>query len=147
MRRLADLSTIRTLFNQGYNCAQIVFSEFAETLGLKREYCLKIATGFGAGMSMMKQACGAVSGAVMVIGAKYGNENENGKEKKLKTYDLVNEFAKQFTEKNKSISCPVLLDHDISTPEGLQKARELKLFETKCPQLVKDAIDILKELI
>lgn len=144
---MTDLPTIRTLFNQSYNCAQIVFSEFAEKLGLKREDCLKIATGFGAGMSMMQQACGAVSGACMVIGAKYGNTKDNSREEKQKTYDKVNEFAKRFTEINKSISCPTLLDFDISTPKGLQMARELKLFDTKCPQYVKDAIDILNNLL
>jgi C_GCAxxG_C_C family probable redox protein len=144
---MSERKRINQLFNQSFNCAQIVFSEFGPTFGLKREDCLRIASGFGAGMSTMQEVCGAVTGAIMVLGMKYGNSRENDKEAKEKTYKMVKEFAARFKKKNQSINCRKLINIDITTPEGLQKARDLKIFETKCPQFVQDAIDILRELL
>ena len=37
-------------FNNGFNCAQAVFSTYAEEFGIDRTIALKISCGFGAGM-------------------------------------------------------------------------------------------------
>jgi len=142
-----ELEEINTLFNQSYNCAQIVCSKFGPTLGITREDCFRIASGFGAGMSTLQEVCGAVTGAFMVLGMKYGNIHINDKLAKQKIYDMVQEFTRQFKAKNRSINCKVLLDYDISTPAGLQKARDQKIFQTKCPYFVHDAIEIVRDLL
>ncbi len=144
---MTDIKRINQLFEQSYNCAQIVFSECGPALGLDRDECLRVASGFGAGMAYMQEVCGAVSGSFMALGTKYGNFRENDKAAKQMTYGLVQEFARRFKAKHNSINCRVLLGCDISTPEGLKAAREQKLFETKCPHFVHDAIEIFHELI
>ncbi len=134
-------------FDEGFNCCQSVFSVYAEELGLDRETALKIATGFGGGMGRMAGTCGVVTGAFMIIGLKYGATDAEDKETKEKTYERVREFAKRFTDRNGALLCKELLDCDISTPEGHERAREQNLFSTRCSQFVKDAAEILNEML
>ena len=134
-------------FEEGFSCSQAVFSAYAEQFGLDRETALKISGGFGGGMGRMAQTCGAVTGAFMVIGLKYGAIGAEDKETKEKAYDLVREFADRFKSRHGSIICQELLGCDISKPEGEKVAREQKLFETICPKLVKDAAEILEEML
>ena len=60
------------MFRSGYVCSQAVFATFSEMLGLDKETALKIANGFGGGIARKQEICGAVSGAIMAIGLKYG---------------------------------------------------------------------------
>ncbi len=134
-------------FRMGFNCSQAVLSVYAEEFGLCRETALKIACGFGGGMGRMALTCGAVTGAFMVIGLKYGNVDANEKEIKEKTYGLVREFARRFEKRNGSSICRELLGCDISGPEGLRNAKDNGLFASVCPGLVQDAIGILEEML
>lgn len=59
-------------FNEGFSCSQAVVSSFSEDLGLHKETARTISCGFGAGMARTGNVCGAVTGAMMVIGLKYG---------------------------------------------------------------------------
>lgn len=134
-------------FRKGFNCSQAVLSVYAEEFGLCRETALKIACGFGGGMGRMALTCGAVTGAFMVIGLKYGNVDANEKERKEKTYGLVREFARRFEKRNGSSICRELLGCDISEPEGLRSAKENGLFTSVCPGLVREAVEILEEMM
>jgi len=133
-------------FKERFNCAQAVLSAYSEELGLDRETSLKMATPFGAGMAYMGETCGAVTGAFMAIGLKHGRKSTDDEEAKNRTYDLVNEFIKKFKSRNTSIVCNVLLGFDISTPEGLELAKEKDVHSNVCPKYVQDAAEILKEL-
>jgi len=134
-------------FEKGFNCSQAVCSTYAERFGLDRETALKIAAGFGGGMGRMAGTCGVVTGAFTIIGLKYGAIEAEDKEAKEKTYECVREFAKRFVDRNNSVFCKDLLDCDISTPEGHERAKEQELFSTRCPQFVRDAAEILEEML
>lgn len=134
------------LFNQGFNCSQAVFSTFCEELGLDQETAMKISCGFGGGMRN-GEICGAVTGAVMVIGLKYGQSKGEDKEAKQKTYEAVKEFTDRFKATNGSIICKELIDIDLSHENGIKFAREKGVFTNICPKLIKDAVDILKEIL
>jgi C_GCAxxG_C_C family probable redox protein len=69
------------LFNRGYNCAQALLATFGVDLGLNRDMELKIASPFGGGISHMGETCGAVTGALMIIGLKYGMTEPNFEKK------------------------------------------------------------------
>jgi C_GCAxxG_C_C family probable redox protein len=130
----------------GFNCAQSVFSVFTEEQGMSRETAFRIACGFGAGFGGKADVCGAVSGMIMAIGAKYGKATPEDNAAKEKTYALVKTCLARFAEKNGSLVCRELLGHDISTAGGLKTARKNKLFETRCVQLVRNAAEILDEM-
>ena len=134
-------------FGERFNCAQAVLAAYAEDLGLDRETALKIASPFGAGMARMGETCGAVTGAFMAIGLKYGRTRSDDEAAKEKTYELMHEFVKRFKERNTSILCNVLLGFDISTPEGRERAAEKDTHANVCPKYVQDAAEILEDLL
>ena len=134
-------------FNNGYNCAQAVFSTYCEQLGLDETNALKIAGSFGGGMGHIGETCGAVTGAIMLIGLKHGKVQKDDNEAKEITYNIVQEYTKRFKAMNGSVKCTDLLGHDISTSDGLVAAREANLWNTVCSKLVKDSALIVEELL
>jgi C_GCAxxG_C_C family probable redox protein len=136
-----------SLFQEGFSCSQALLAAYADCFGLDRDVALRIAAGFGGGMGRMAKTCGAVTGAFMLIGLKYGGMDVKDRQAKAKTYEVVREFAGKFLESHGSLSCRELLGCDISTPEGSQSAKEKRLNSTICPNLVKSAAQILEEVI
>jgi C_GCAxxG_C_C family probable redox protein len=108
---------------------------------------LKLAAGFGGGMAHKGETCGAVTGAVMLIGLKHGNTKAKDKKARRKTYELVQEFIGQFESRHGSTRCRDLLGHDLSTPEGYDAAKKKKLFRRACPKYVKDAAEIVEQIL
>ncbi len=53
----------------------------------------------------------------------------------------------EFTERHGSVNCTELLGYNLSKPEEYEKARDSKLFVTKCPELVGDAAAILEKIL
>ena len=135
------------IFKEGSNCSQAVISVYAEELGLSQKMALKIAQGFGGGMGRMAQTCGAVTGAYMVLGLKYGSADTYDKDTKERVYGLIREFSRRFESRNSSIVCRELLGCDISTQEGVLAAKENDLFTSVCPKMVRQAVEILDEMI
>jgi C_GCAxxG_C_C family probable redox protein len=134
-------------FKDGFTCSSAVFSSFSEELGLDSETAKKISCGFGAGISKTGNICGAVSGAIMVIGLKYGKTKEGDDAATEKTRALVRKFIQEFTEHHGSVNCTELLGYNLSNPAEYEKARDSKLFVTKCPELVGDAAAILEKIL
>jgi C_GCAxxG_C_C family probable redox protein len=134
-------------FDKGYACSQSIFSAFAEELGLDQELALKIAGPFGGGMGRKAETCGAVTGALMAIGLKYGAIDAADKETKEKVYELTREFLDRFEAHHGSSLCKELLGWDISTPAGHEAAKYRQLFSTLCPKYVADAAEIVEEIL
>jgi len=134
-------------FKQGFSCSQAILSTYAESFGLQRDAALRVAGAFGAGMGRMGLTCGAVTGAFMVIGLKYTKTAAEDEETKEKAYALVSEFCKRFHSIHGSIACRELLGCDISTEDGLARARNERLFELRCPEFVSEAAEILDEML
>jgi C_GCAxxG_C_C family probable redox protein len=131
-------------FRQDFNCAQSVLVAFAPQLGMDESQALKLASPFGGGVVRRGQICGAVTGALMVLGLAQGADTPEGKED---TYRLGQEFLQRFESKHATILCRELLDCDISTLEGLQQAREKGAFTALCPLFVRDAAEIVQEML
>lgn len=142
-----NVEQARSLFLNGYSCSQSVLMTYAELFHLDPETAARIAAPFGGGVARRGNTCGAVNGAFMVLGLKYGHSSADDLESKEKTYQSVQNFISHFKERNGSIRCMELLGLDISTPEGLQYAYDTQLFTTRCPSFVIDAIEILDQLL
>ena len=134
-------------FNEGFSCSQAVLSAYSEEFGLDRETALKLADSFGGGMGRMGLTCGAVTGAMMVIGLKYGRREAQDKAAKQKTVDTVRLFIRRFEERRASILCRELLGVDISTPGGFAAAHDQDLIKTRCPVFIADTVEILEEIL
>ncbi len=133
-------------FSKGFNCSQSVFSTFCEDMGLNKAVALKISCGFGSGMRQ-GEVCGAVTGAIMALGLKYGHNTEGDRQSKEKTYGAVEEFNRRFKDKCGSIVCRELLGCDLGTESGREHAMDTGLFYSVCPMLIRNAVQILEEII
>lgn len=129
-------------FRKGYNCAQAVLLAAAG----ESEVTAKAAAAFGGGMGRMQNTCGAVTGAYIYFGLKYGIALQPQENDKLKVYDKVRQFSRLFKERNGSDQCSELLGEDLNSPEGMARIRELDLHQRVCEKCVTDAIDIIKQL-
>lgn len=107
---------------------------------------LKLGTCFGGG-SRKGEMCGAVAGALMVIGLLYGHSDGNDLDSKAKAYALSEEYMNRFIKENGSVVCRELLGLDLSKPDEMAIIREQDLFHTKCPEMIRSAADILDELL
>lgn len=108
------------LFYQGYNCSQAVFGAYAERYGIEQELAMRLAASFGGGMGRMREVCGALSGALMVVGMETGATEGRDAAGKKANYDMVQKIAGIYKEKNGSIYCKELLGL-VPMPNGEKK--------------------------
>jgi C_GCAxxG_C_C family probable redox protein len=144
---MSKIENAVSMFAEGFVCSQALLATYGTQLGLDREIALKAAAAFGGGMGRMGETCGAVTGAFMLIGLKYGNIKAKDKKARRKTYELVKEFVSKFESLHGSIKCKDLLGHDISTQEGWNVAKKKKVFKTVCPKYVEDAARIIEQIL
>ena len=95
----------------------------------------------------MGEICGAVNGAIMVMGLKFGVMMTDDRTSRENCYRMINTFIKKFESKHNSIICRELLGLDISDPAEYELIREKNLFTTLCPELVKSSAELLEELL
>ena len=144
-----DLINIaETRFREGYSCSQSVLSALAQRWNIDPEVTLRIAAGFGGGIARSAKTCGCVTGGIMAIGlAQSEISPEANRSEKEKTYGVCRRFMETFEKRNGSTACSELLGCDISTPQGLAKAREQGLFQSRCKGLVRDAVQIVEDML
>ena len=142
-----EAETGARLFEAGFSCSQAVLAAHCEDYGLERSLALKVAGAFGGGMGHIGETCGAVSGALMLLGLKYGKHTVEDSVSKEKTYAYVKAFTDRFKARHGSIHCNELVGYDLGNPEELIKARESDVFKTVCPRLVRSAIESVETLL
>ena len=135
------------IFNKGFNCAQAVFASLSGEYGLDTETAKKVAGAFGGGMANNGEVCGAVTGALMLIGLKYGKFREEDNDSKENTKKIANEYICKFKKECGSIICRDLLKYDLSIEEEAKQARESGVFSTICPKLVKRSVELAEEVL
>jgi C_GCAxxG_C_C family probable redox protein len=128
------------------NCSQAILETYAPSMGLPREMARRLTTAFAGGMGMGSE-CGAVTGALMVIGLKYGRVHDKDPAADRRTSANVAEFIKEFKARHRDTVCSRLLDVNMGTPEGVKEARGKGLFSTRCPEFVRSAAEILDKIL
>jgi len=136
-----------SFFRQGFSCSQAVAAAFAADFGLDEETALRLSQGFGGGIARKADWCGALTGAILVIGLKHGRTRPDDSAARDKTYALVHELVARFTSRHSEVRCRDLLGCDLGTPEGRKRIDELRLHQTKCEVFVRDAAALLEELL
>ena len=137
------------LFKEGYNCSQAVFVAFADLYNIDQEMALKLSASFGGGMGRMREVCGAVSGMFLVAGLETGTVEGKDSKGKQHNYEVVQQLAEKYREKNGSIICRELLGlegniHKETTPEN----RTTEYYKKRpCVELVREAAEIIERFL
>lgn len=135
------------LFRGGFSCSQAVAGAFAPDLGLDAETALRLSQGFGGGIARQADWCGALTGAILVIGLKHGRTRAEDDAARDKTYALVRELLARFTAEHGEVKCRDLLGCDLGTAEGRKTIDALRLHQTRCEEYVRDAALLLEDLL
>lgn len=127
------------LFMSGCNCSQAVFAAFADEFGLDEEIAKKVSLGLGGGVGRMREVCGTVTGASMVLGMRHGPD-------KAAAYAKIQDFCARFKAECGSIVCRELLAGSGATQGGAPEARTEAYYKKRpCVKLVKLAASLLSE--
>ena len=111
-----------------YHCSQAVFAVFPEYI--EPDFALKISSCFGGGMRK-GEVCGAVTGALMILGIVFGYSDKDDIEHKKLSNKIASDFMDLFKNKFNSYLC-----RDIIGPR-----------ETACGMYVKFAVEAVEEII
>ena len=133
-------------YENGYMCSQAVFAAFAEQFGVTEKQAFQIGACFGGGMCK-GEVCGACTGALMVLGMKYGQFDLSDDESRAKGKAMAVKFLDEFEKRKGSYICRDLLGCDLRTDEGRDFARFNGLFKTLCPEMVRTAAEILTGML
>lgn len=132
-------------FGMGYDCSQIVLRHFSTELGMDEKTALKISSAFGGGM-WRGETCGAVTGALMVIGLKYGHSTP-GDEAKGTMLAKKKEFEDAFSATQGSCICKDILGYNLAVKEEMDEIMKKNLLTEKCPHVVLSAILALEKIL
>ena len=132
----------------GYNCAQAVFCAFEDLTGLDVTTSARLASSFGGGMGRLREVCGTVSGALLVLGIVCGYDDPKAGQAKTDHYHLVQEFVRRFREINGTILCRELLEGVKTQPGNDPEARTPEYYARRpCLRYVGEAARIVDELL
>jgi C_GCAxxG_C_C family probable redox protein len=103
-------------YKLGYNCAESIFLTFRELLAPEvDEELVRIATPFGGGLGRAGCLCGALSGAVLMLGLAKGRTSHM--EPRGESYILSHDLEQRFKRKFGSTCCRVLNKNSFGSPE------------------------------
>jgi C_GCAxxG_C_C family probable redox protein len=146
MESKSDLAVAKHL--SGYNCAQSVIYPFHKELHIEADTALKLSCGFGGGMGRKQEVCGAVTGGIMVLGARYGRGEHDERPATEFTYGKVRELMDRFSETHGTFLCRQLLHGcDLTTEEGQKQYKERDYQHTVCAKCVQNAVEIVDSMI
>ena len=138
-------NALKDFIESGYNCSQSVLAAFSEEFGLPRETALKIAAPFGGGFGGYGKTCGALTGAMMVIGLKYGNSDGQDLEAKLLARAKTRELIEAFEKAHGTSTCNELLGIDRSNLSGAELKAKLPCIHDTCKNFLITVIAFLEE--
>lgn len=137
------------LFKQGFNCSQAVFCAFCDKFDMDEKTALKVAAGLGGGVGRMREVCGAMTGASLVVGMLYGATDGKDKEGKALTYKKVQEIAEEFKKQNGSVVCKELLGLSKETKEThIPEERTEHYYKKRpCSEIVRSTAEIVDKIL
>ncbi len=136
-----------SIFKEGYNCAQSVFAAFSDVTNIDYKTALRLSQGLGGGVARMREVCGTVTGAALVIGCLYGSETPDIEEKQ-KLYERVREVAAAYKANTGSIICREILGEAKTDKFLPPEARSDEYYQKRpCARLVYMTAEILDDYI
>lgn len=121
---------------EGFLCSESVLLALSKALNVESEIIPRIATGFGAGIGRHGEICGALSGAIMGLGIKFGRDHPSDTPEGEPVYAYSQTMVNLFIARFGHIRCKDLLGLDISSEDGVTAYRQQKLWETKCQDII-----------
>ncbi len=134
-------------FLDGASCAQAVFGTFTEDRGLALEVRLRLASPFGSGARLSDGTCGALVGALLVLGLREGFSSPRDVEGRRNLHALAGRITSAFAERNGSVLCREVSGFDLGTEQGRAAAHEARVRTMRCVEIVRTTADLVEGLL
>lgn len=135
------------MFLEGYNCAQAVLACCGRDRGMPRELAIRVAQAFGGGIGKTGGLCGAVSGGLMTLGLQCAALEGSDAASKAKAAQMAQTLMNEFARRHGTLLCRELTGCDLRAPEGMKRFQEIDAHHTLCPKFVRDAAEIVEEVL
>ena len=96
-------------FLGGCNCAQAVFSTYADLFGIDRETAMNLTNSMGGGISRLREVCGTVSAIALLTGLAEGDVDPGDLKARERVYQRTRDLLAEFERENGSLICRELL--------------------------------------
>ncbi len=140
-----DLAALKA--EEGWLCSEAVLQALAEALNVSSELIPRIATGFAAGIGRSGEVCGAVSGAILGLGLKYGRNNLEEAPPGRRPHWFATELIQAIKERHGTVTCAGVLDLDLKDPGDLETYYKLDHWNTTCRELIKETTALAWDLL
>ena len=140
-----DMETLVRLTDEGYDCAQLVIKAFEEELGDSYPAAMKAVSCMSMGL-LQGSLCGAVIGALTVIGFKFGSDVPDFSSKGICMIKREM-FFMEYRKRVNGLTCPEILGLDVRKNEDNIRALKENMYTEKCPKMFLDIIEIVKGII
>ena len=135
-------------FLNGYNDAQSIILAFKDVLKSDYKALCKSSTPFGGGIARLRETCGALSGAIIVLGYLYGYCTPETGEIKQNLYELTQNFVFRFEKEFGSIHCRTLLNLKEDYDSPIPSIRDEKYYKNRpCKNIISKTAFMLAEYI
>lgn len=134
-------------FTSGFNCAESVLLALSKRLLLgdgAGALIPMMATGFGGGMALNGDTCGALSGGIIAMGLVLGR-NQPHQSRDL-CYSAVDRLYQDFKKEFGTCKCCELTGVDLKTAEGLNAVHG-RLRDERCKPIVEWTAKRTKQII
>lgn len=131
-------------FQGGWNCTQAILAAHCTLHGVDRDEAMRAAATVSAG-PRPEEMCGAVTGALLVIGLARGRGSMRHAATAPDVQELTQRFKERFQQRNGGLFCRELL----AQTEELSQARATpdEAAHPRCLALLQSASEILDELL
>ena len=108
-------------------CGEAILLAGCEEMGVQSDVIPDIALAFCGGMGLTGRTCGALTGAMLVIGIAAGRVEKDYAKKLEMSIETGALMISRFREAHKADDCRTLCGLDLTTPKGLAGMTENEL--------------------
>jgi C_GCAxxG_C_C family probable redox protein len=130
---------------QGFNCAESVYLAISNVVGLGGDARTRVATVLGEGVAGTGSTCGALLGALMVVGLLEGRDSPEHDDSRARA--TSRRIVERFEQEMGSILCRDLSQLDLSTPDGLRELHASGTHERVCARAVAFAEEVTLDVL
>ena len=141
------MSLAEQFTEQGYLCSEAILLALSQYLNIQSEIIPKIATGFGAGIGRHGEACGALSGAVMGLGLRFGRTVVSETPSDTPPYGFSTNIVNLFVARFGHIRCRDLIGLNFHRAEDRKIYKDQQLWETRCRDIVRITTGLAYDLL
>jgi len=134
-------------FEDHYNCAESVILAGQELLGANRRIPFSVGTTLGAGIARQGMMCGAITGALILVGLAHGRSSPQEKDMYERAMVTAGEILERFRREHGSLACRELVGLDLNDPSERQRFNDDPERRERCKSFVKTAARLLEQTL